>query len=62
LPLLGYEKATELITTFHRENAVNVRAFLEAKVGREVVEKLLSPYTLTALGYRREKAPRIEQP
>jgi len=62
LPLLGYEKATELIATFHRENAVNVRAFLEAKVGREVVEKLLSPYTLTALGYRREKAPRIEQP
>jgi aspartate ammonia-lyase len=53
LPLLGYEKATELITTFHRENHVNVRTFLEAKLGRELVEKFLSPYTLTALGYRK---------
>ncbi|OPY90299.1 MAG: Aspartate ammonia-lyase [Syntrophus sp. PtaU1.Bin208] len=56
LPLLGYEKATELITTFHRENQVNVRAFLEGKLGRELVEKLLSPYALTALGYRKEKS------
>ncbi len=56
LPLLGYEKATELIATFHRENQVNVRAFLEAKLGRELVDKFLSPYTLTALGYRKEKS------
>jgi len=56
LPLLGYEKATELITTFHRENQGNVRTFLEAQLGRELVEKLLSPYALTALGYRKEKS------
>lgn len=53
LPLLGYERATELMTAFHRENAANVRVFLEEKLGRERVEKLLSPYALTALGYRK---------
>ncbi len=53
LPLLGYEKATELMAAFQRENATNVRIFLEEKLGRERVEKLLSPYALTELGYRR---------
>jgi aspartate ammonia-lyase len=57
LPFLGYERATELIATFHREKHANVRAFLEVKLGRELVEKLLSPYALTALGYRKETSP-----
>lgn len=57
LPFLGYERATELIATFHREKHANVRAFLEMKLGRELVEKLLSPYALTALGYRKETSP-----
>ena len=32
---------------------LNFREFLKEKLGKELVEEILSPYKLTALGYRR---------
>jgi aspartate ammonia-lyase len=68
LPLIGYERATELIMEFYRrESSVvksasppeghvggtpNIRSFLEEKLGKGLIEEALSPYRLTALGYR----------
>lgn len=53
LPLLGYEKATELITEFNNtKEHGNLQEFLEGKLGKQVVDETLSPQKLTALGYR----------
>jgi aspartate ammonia-lyase len=53
LPLIGYERAGEILSEFLASGERNVRAFLDRKLGRDLVEKALSPYQLTALGYRR---------
>jgi aspartate ammonia-lyase len=53
VPVIGYEKATELMKLFRQSSERNVRRFLEEKVGRDLIEKTLSPYQLTALGYRK---------
>ena len=68
LPLIGYERATELIREYDRwkgstkgaasssegqaVGARNIRSFLEEKLGKGLIEEALSPYRLTALGYR----------
>lgn len=52
LPEIGYEKATELIKEFYSNCDENVRKFLERKLGKEMVKRMLSPYKLTALGYK----------
>lgn len=52
LPAIGYEKATELIKEFFASKERNMRNFLQNRLGKEVVEKYLSPYRITALGYR----------
>jgi aspartate ammonia-lyase len=64
LPLIGYERATALIREFYQREPVtpvpegqasgmrNIRLFLEEKLGRAAVDRALSPYQLTALGYR----------
>ena len=51
LPVIGYEKATELIGEFFSNDEKNMRRFLEKKLGKELVEKTFSPYRITALGY-----------
>ena len=33
--------------------ARNIRSFLEEKLGKELIDEVLSPYRLTALGYRK---------
>ena len=53
LPYLGYERAGKILSEFLKSGEKNVRAFLERKLGKDLVEKALSPYQLTALGYRR---------
>ncbi|MGD0278323.1 MAG: aspartate ammonia-lyase [Smithella sp.] len=53
LPAIGYEKATQLITEFSAGHEKNMRLFLEQKLGNEIVDKYLSPYQLTALGYKK---------
>ncbi len=52
LPAIGYERATELITEFSAGSENNMRQFLEQKLGKEIVDKHLSPFSLTALGYK----------
>ena len=52
LPVIGYEKATQLITEFYAGSEKNMRFFLEKKLSKETVDKYLSPYQLTALGYK----------
>lgn len=54
-PVIGYEKATEFISEFSSGNEKNMRRFLEEKFGKELIDKLLSPYQLTALGYKDKK-------
>jgi len=53
LPVIGYEKAEKLVKEFLETGKTNFREFLKEKLGEELVEEILSPYKLTALGYRR---------
>jgi len=55
LPVIGYEKATQFITEFSSRGEKNMRRFLEEKLGKELIDKLLSPNQLTALGYKDKK-------
>ncbi len=52
LPLIGYERATELAQEFSNSSKRNMRLFLEEKLGKELVDRTISPYRLTALGYK----------
>ena len=52
LPVIGYEKATELINEFFSSDRKNMKAFLEEKLGKALVDELFSPERITALGYR----------
>jgi aspartate ammonia-lyase len=70
VPLIGYERATELIKEFHERlpegdgsvlppegdaaGARNIRRFLEEKLGKKLIDEVLSAYRLTALGYRKD--------
>lgn len=55
LPVIGYEKATLFITEFSSGSEKNMRRLLEEKLGKEMIDKILSPYQLTALGYKDKK-------
>jgi aspartate ammonia-lyase len=55
LPVIGYEKATLFITEFSTGREKNMRRFLEEKFGKELIDQILSPYQLTALGYKDKK-------
>ena len=53
LPAIGYEKATELVQLFKdRTDRSDFRKFLIRELGKELVEKTLSPQNLMALGHR----------
>lgn len=52
LPTIGYDRANELLKEFPLSGTDNLREFLAGKLGREVVEKVLSPFRLVSLGYR----------
>lgn len=52
LPVIGYERATELMKEFSSGQQKNMRIFLEQKLGKDVVAQHLSPFALTALGYK----------
>ena len=52
IPYIGYEKASELLAEFAFSKRNNLREFLGEKLGKDWVEQILSPYKLTALGYK----------
>ncbi|MGV8122633.1 MAG: aspartate ammonia-lyase [Candidatus Xenobiia bacterium LiM19] len=52
LPQLGYEKALQLLEEFRAGRTHDLADFLRARLGAELVEKVLSPHNLTSLGYR----------
>ena len=58
LPHIGYDRASDLLAEFQRKKSANLRKFLEAKLGKELVDRILSPYNLVSLGYRDENAER----
>ena len=55
LPVIGYEEAAQFITEFSSGSGNNMRRFLEEKLGKELIDKIFSPYQLTALGYKDNK-------
>ena len=52
LPHIGYEKALELLNEFTASKSNNFHDFLALNLDQTLVEKVLSPHNLTALGYR----------
>ncbi len=52
LPAIGYEKATQLMKEFSFGSEKNMRLFLELKLGKDLVDRHLAPFALTALGYK----------
>ncbi len=55
LPLIGYEKAAELVKELESRNIENIKQFLEDKLGKGIVEKFLSAEYLNSLGYDEEE-------
>ncbi len=54
IPYIGYDACTEIIKEFFTLEHKNLREFLCNKLGKEMVERVLSPYKLMSLGYRKE--------
>jgi aspartate ammonia-lyase len=52
LPEIGYEKASQLLKDFLFSGESSFRGFLEKTLGKELVEKTLTPQNLMSLGYR----------
>ena len=52
IPLLGYDRCTELVKQYETQSDLTVREFLEQELGKEPVEKTLSPQNLMSLGHR----------
>jgi len=51
LPYIGYGKAQDLLAEYRASGGKSVRGFLSDRLGAELVDKVLSPYSLTALGF-----------
>ncbi len=52
VPMLGYDRCSELFKQFEQHGKGNIREFLEKELGKETVDKILSPQNLMSLGYR----------
>ncbi|MDF2952911.1 MAG: Aspartate ammonia-lyase [Thermodesulfobacterium sp.] len=50
LPVIGYERAEKLVKKFLTTGKTNFKEFLKEELERKMVEEILSPYKLTALG------------
>ena len=55
LPSIGYDRAAALWKEFSSSGRRNVREFLAERLGTPLVEKVLSPEKLIALGYREDE-------
>ena len=52
IPMLGYDRCSELFKKSGQPGSGTVREFLERELGKEAVEKTLSPQNLMSLGYK----------
>ncbi len=52
VPVLGYDRCTELFKQFKQHGTGTIREFLEMELGKETVEKTLAPQNLMSLGHR----------
>lgn len=52
VPMLGYDRCTELVKKYKTQNQLTVRDFLEQELGEESVKKTLAPQNLMALGHK----------
>ena len=52
VPMLGYDRCSELFKQFKQHGKETIREFLEKELGKEVVEKTLSPQNLMSLGHK----------
>ncbi len=52
VPMLGYDRCSELFKQFEQHGKGNLREFLEKELGEKIVNKTLSPQNLMSLGYR----------
>jgi aspartate ammonia-lyase len=52
LPVIGYDRATELVETFKKTDQTDFSNYLVEELGEDVVQKILSPQNLMALGHR----------
>ena len=52
LPFIGYEKSEQLVNKYKSEGKTSFRKFLEQELGNELVDKVLSPFNLVALGHK----------
>ncbi|MFA6717377.1 MAG: hypothetical protein WCS27_18495, partial [Victivallaceae bacterium] len=52
IPSLGYERAWELLEEFRKSGNTDIRAFLKTRLDPELVESVLRPQNLVALGHR----------
>jgi len=52
VPMLGYDRCTELLKQFEQHGTGTIREFLEKELGKETVSKVLAPQNLMALGYK----------
>lgn len=51
LPVIGYERATQLIESFKQTDRIDFKDYLTEELGNELVAKTLSPQNLMALGH-----------
>ncbi len=52
VPVVGYERCQALLKEFDDSREDNLRAFLDKKLGVEIVQKTLAPHNLIGLGHR----------
>lgn len=52
LPHIGYDKANQLLQEFNKSGKINLREFLNDKLGKDLTERVLSPYNLNSLGFK----------
>lgn len=54
LPYIGYEACEKILKEFQsiKDEKITIKDFLKGKLGEEKVKKILSPSSLTSLGYR----------
>jgi aspartate ammonia-lyase len=52
LPRIGYERSQSLVTEFTSSGSSDFRLFLDSKLGKPMVDEVLSPQNIMSLGYK----------